>query len=232
MLVPFLITIAKVPERREAVHLETRHRLGEYLAALRGETQAGRYLLAIFLYNVGINTIQVNLTRFARDVLHVSEGTALQLFVLLAIVTGAFALPAAWLAARVGLKRMIIAGMVLIAAGAASALVVQTVAQVIPVLIIAGLGNACLTTLAWPLLTMLIPSEKVGVFAGLMTSAGSVSAFFSGFVAAAMVGAWGYRSIFLVLLVSIVASLVALTAVRVTLPAVSYAAPSAQGSGT
>src|ERR671937_407468 len=98
ILLTFLITIVAVPERREEVHLETRHRLGEYLAALQGHRQALRYLVALFLYNVGINTILVNLTRFATEVLHTSQSEAGALFMLLILVTGLFALPAAWLA--------------------------------------------------------------------------------------------------------------------------------------
>lgn len=213
----FLVTIVAVPERREWAHLEPRHSLGEYVAALRGHRQALRYLVALFLYNVGINTIQVNLTRFATNVLGVSDKAAVALFLILILVTGLLTLPAAWLAARLGLKRVIMAGMALIAVAALAAFEVRTMGQVIPVLIVAGAGNACLT-LTWPLLTLLVPPERVGVFAGLKTSAESVSAFFSGFVAAAMVGLWGYRSIFAVLLVAILASLLTLVTVRVSLP--------------
>jgi maltose/moltooligosaccharide transporter len=227
MLLTFLVTIVAVPERREEVHLEPRHSLGEYVAALQSHRQALRYLVALFCYNVGINTIQVNLTRFAVRVLGISDQSAVFLFVLLILVTGLLALPAAWLATRVGLKRVIAGGMVLIAVAATFALVVRTEAQVIPVLVLAGAGNACLT-LTWPLLTLLVPPERVGVFAGLKTGAESISAFFSGFVAAAMVGIWGYRSIFMVLLVAIIAALATLTSVRIGLPAPSVA-PSARG---
>lgn len=227
ILVTFLFTIATVPERRESFHVEEQHRFGDYVAALSSHHQAMRYLLALFLYNVGINTIQVNLTRFATHVLHVSDDDALKLFLILVLLTGALAIPAARLAEHVGIKRVLIAGMVLVAIAAACALVVQSMAQVIPVLIVAGVGNACLT-LAWPMLTLLVPPERIGVFAGLMTSAQSLSAFFSGFVAAAMVETWGYRSIFIVLLIAIVASLATFISVQVARP-VASAAPSAPG---
>jgi Na+/melibiose symporter-like transporter len=215
ILITTLITVATVPERREWAHIEPRRRLDEYVAGLRSHRQAMRYLVALFFYNTGINTIQVNLTRFARSVLHVSDSDALKLFLIVILFTGLLTVPAARLAERVGVKPVIIAGMLLIAVAASSAFVVTTVAQVIPVLIVAGIGNACLS-LAWPLLTLLVPPERIGVFAGLKTSAESLSAFFSSFVAAAMVDAWGYRSIFTVLLVAIVASLVTLLPIRVT----------------
>ena len=228
ILVTFLITVALVPERREWAHIEPRRHLREYIDAVRGHRQALRYLAALFLYNVGINTIQVNLTRFATRVLGVTDADALKLFLILALLTGLLAIPAARAAERVGIKRVLIFGLVLVAIAAAAALVVRSMAQVIPVLVVAGIGNACLTTLAWPMLTLLIPPERVGVFAGLMTSAQSASAFFSGFIAAGMVGTWGYRSIFLVLLVAIAASLVTFIFVRPVPPA-RYAAPSAPG---
>jgi len=216
MLLPFLVTIATTPERRDSARLEPRRTLGEYVAALRTHEQALRYLMAVFFYNVGINTIQVNLTRFATRVLHVSDGDALKLFLILALLTGLLALPAAWLSKRVGNKRLLVAGMLLVAVAAAAGLVARDMTQVIPALVVAGVGNAFLTTLAWPMLTLLIPRERIGVFAGLMTSASSVSAFFSSFLAAAIVGAWGYRGIFVVLLVAIAAALAVLVTLRVT----------------
>jgi MFS-type transporter involved in bile tolerance (Atg22 family) len=218
ILLTFLITIVGVPERREDVHLEPRHRLGEYLTALQGHRQALRYLVALFIYNVGINTILVNLTPFARQVLHVSDSKAVLLFMLLVLVTGLFALPAAWLAARVGLKQVIAGGMVLIAVATPFTLVAHTMAQVLPALLVAGVGNAALSVLTWPLLTMLVPPERVGVFAGLKTSAESISALFTAVLAAVMVGLWGYRSIFVVLLVAIVASLAVFATIRVEQP--------------
>src|SRR5437868_7407517 len=218
ILLTFLITIVAVPERRADVHLEPRHRLGEYLAALQGHRQALRYLVALFLYNVGINTILVNLTRFATHVLRTSQSGAVLLFMLLVLVTGLFALPAAWLAARVGLKRVIAGGMVLIAVATPVTLVAHTMGQVLPALLVAGVGNAALSALTWPLLTMLVPPERVGVFAGLKTSAESISALFTAVLAAVMVGLWGYRSIFVVLLVASVAGLSVLGSIRVEQP--------------
>jgi Na+/melibiose symporter-like transporter len=227
ILLTFLITIVAVPERREDVHLEPRHRLSEYLAALQGHHQALRYLVALFLYNVGINTILVNLTPFATRVLRVSESRAVLLFMLLVLVTGLFALPAAWLAARVGLKRVIAGGMVLIAVATPVTLVAHTMAQLLPALLVAGVGNAALSVLTWPLLTMLVPPERVGVFAGLKTSAESISALFTAVIAAGMVGLWGYRSIFVVLLVAIVASLAVFATIRVeqSTPQMAVATP-------
>jgi MFS family permease len=118
----------------------------------------------------------------------------------------------------VGLKRVIAGGMVLMAVATPVTLVAHTMAQVLPALLVAGVGNSALSALTWPLLTMLVPPERVGVFAGLKTSAESISALFTAVVAAVMVDLWSYRSIFVVLLVAIVASLAVLATIRVEHP--------------
>jgi MFS-type transporter involved in bile tolerance (Atg22 family) len=169
-----------------------------------------RYLLALALYNVGVNTILVNLTRYATHVLRVSDGDALKLSLILVLLTGLFIVPAARLAGRFGMKPVLAGGLILIAISAAFAMLAQSATQIIPVLVVAGIGNACYNALSWPLLTTLIPQQRVGVFAGLKSAAESISAFFSSFLAAGMVYFWGYRSIFLVLLVSVVATIVVL----------------------
>jgi Na+/melibiose symporter-like transporter len=221
ILASFAPTILGVRERPSAVDAlgaaarRQRHSASATLAAVRALPMARRYLLALFAYNVGVQVIMVNLTRFAVKILHTSETQAVFLFMILVLTTGLGAIPAGLLARRFGPKAVVMAGMVLIAIGAAAALVVSSVAAVIPALIVAGLGNSCLT-LTWPLLTLLIPADYTGLFAGLKTAAESISAFGSGVVAAVMVGIWDFRSIFVVLIFAVIASLLIL--MRVTVP--------------
>jgi Na+/melibiose symporter-like transporter len=210
ILATFLVTIIGVREKREHAYLEPHRPLRDYVSALRRHRAAMRYLLALGLYNIGVNTILVNLTRYATHVLRVSDGDALKLSLVLVLLTGLFILPAARLAGLVGMKRVLVGGLALIAVAAALALLAQTVIQIIPLLVVAGVGNGCYNALSWPLLTTLIPQQRVGVFAGLKSAAESISAFFASFLAAGMVYLWGYRSIFLVLLVSVGATLVVL----------------------
>lgn len=214
ILVSFIYTIVRIREPRERVVGDVRHTLSEYLRAARGQGQALRLLAALLFYNVGVNVILVNLTRFAVKVLHTSDGDAVRLFLVMVLATGLGALPAGWAAQKVGVKRVVVTGLVMIAVAALFAFAVRTDYQVIPALVLAGFGSACMTQ-TWPLLTLLIPAEQTGLFAGLKTSAESVSAFASSFLAFAMVGIWGYRSIFAALLLGVLFSLVILSRVRV-----------------
>ena len=215
ILSTWMVTILTVKERREQVHLEPRHTFRQYVAALGEHRQALRYLVALFFYNCGLNTILVNLTPFATHVLHTSKQEAVQLFLLVVLITGLFTLPATWLANRLGVKRVLVGGLLVLLLASSGALFVQSVTQVVPMLVLAGIGNSAVSCLTWPLMMQLVPSERTGVFAGLKTSAESISAFFSAFVAYAMVGLWGYRSIFLILLAAIAGCVLMLSLVRV-----------------
>jgi MFS-type transporter involved in bile tolerance (Atg22 family) len=214
ILVMFGITVTGVPEARDQVQIEPRTPIAEYVQSLRRHRAAARYLLALALYNIGVNTILVNLTRYATKVLLVSDGDALKLALVLVLLTGLFVVPSAKLAERVGMKPVLAGGLVLIAVAAALALPVQTPLQVLPILVVAGIGNGAYNALSWPMLTTLVPSQRAGVFAGLKSAAESISAFLSSFLAALLVAEWGYRSIFFVLLLSVAAALVALLTVR------------------
>jgi AAHS family 4-hydroxybenzoate transporter-like MFS transporter len=147
-------------------------------------------------------------------VLHVSDGDALELALVLVLLTGLFVVPAAKLAEKTGMKPVLAGGLILIAVAAALALPAQTALQVLPILVVAGIGNGAYNALSWPMLTTLVPSQRTGVFAGLKSAAESISAFFSSFLAAIMVAEWGYRSIFFVLLLSVAAALFVLLTVR------------------
>ena len=216
LLLTWLVTIVSVKERRDQVRIEPRHTVPEYVRALRGHRQAFRCLLAFFSYNAGLNVILVNLTSYATHVLHVSKGGAIQLFLLVVLVTGVFTLPATWLAGRAGIKTVLTGGLVLMAVGCVGAFAARSVAEILPLIAIAGLGNAAVNALTWPLLMQVVPSQRLGVFAGLKTAAESVSAFAAAFVAFAMIGLWGYHSIFLAQLLGTTGCILALRRVRVT----------------
>ena len=216
LLLTWLVTIVSVKERRDQVRIEPRHTVPEYIRALRGHRQAFRCLLAFFSYNAGLNVILVNLTSYATHVLHVSKGGAIQLFLLVVLVTGVFTLPATWLAGRTGIKTVLTGGLVLMAVGCVGAFAARSVAEILPLIAIAGLGNAAVNALTWPLLMQVVPSQRLGVFAGLKTAAESISAFAAAFVAFAMIGLWGYHSIFLAQLLGTTGCILALRRVRVT----------------
>lgn len=188
--------------------------LRTYVAHLARHRTALRFLLCLFCYNFGVNAIVPYLTLFALRVIRTSEETAQYLFLALVLATGLVVLPCGLLAAQVGRKPVLAAGFGLMGAAALGGLAVQTVPQTLAVIVVAGVANAAISATNWPLLTELIPPAEVGVFTGIKTAFESVAIPASVVLSSALIGGWGYRSIFAVLTLGASAAIAILATVR------------------
>ena len=160
----------------------------------------------------------------ARRPLKLSWAIALGLAATAAIQTTAFALSAALLvftaigavvfgklSTRIGTRRVLAIGWALLAVSAVGGVLVTSLAEVLVVVVVAGVGNGAATAVTWPLLTALIPPEKTGVYAGLKAAAESVAIPLSVVVASELfLPRFGYRGIFAMLALNIILALVLL----------------------
>jgi maltose/moltooligosaccharide transporter len=205
MLVTFGVTIVKVREPRviEPFALEpgaaTTMPFRAYVAHLFQHRMALRFLICLFFFSFGVNAILPFLTLFAVHVIHTDARVAQELTAPLLVSAGLFVLPAGLLAARIGRRPVLAAGIGLLAVTALSGLFIQTVPQTLAVIILAGVANAAISATNWPLLTELIPADEVGVFAGIKTAFESIAIPVSAIVAGSLIGHFGYRAIFGVL---------------------------------
>jgi MFS family permease len=161
----------------------------------------------LFCYRCGSNAILPYLTLFVVRVLGTDEARAQLLFLGLALATALGVVPAGLLATRTGRLPVFRAGVGLTALAALGGLAVRDVPQTLAVIACAGLGNAAITATDWPLLTELVPATAVGVFAGLRTACESVALPLSVVLTSALIGRWGYRAIFPVVILGAVVAL-------------------------
>ncbi|MCL4543348.1 MAG: MFS transporter [Chloroflexi bacterium] len=220
MLVTFAVTIVTVPEQHNrSAHAPPRTGVERGrqspLALLARHEMALRYLVCDFCYNFGSNAILPYLTLFATKVIRTDAANAQYLFLGLVVSTAVLLLPAGGVAARTGRKRVLAGGIAVMAVAALGGLLIQTVLQTLVVIIVAGAGNAAITAASWPLLTELIPAEEVGVFAGLKTAFESVAIPASVLFSSVLITRWGYRAIFVVLVLGAAAALAVLWTVHI-----------------
>jgi len=208
LIVSFGFTVIGIPEQRQQQLEHKRLPLRAYVEAVLAHRHAMRYLLTIFVYTLGLNAILPYLVLFIMDDIHESEQTAFILSAVLLLVMAASAVVSGKLADRIGPKRVLAFGWGVLAVCAAAGVVVQTLPQTAVVVVLAGLGNGAATAVAWPLLTMLIPHEKTGIFAGLKAASESVAIPLSVVIASQVfLPHLGYRGIFAMLAVNIVLAL-------------------------
>jgi Na+/melibiose symporter-like transporter len=199
----------------------------EMLEALRGLPtlrQAGKGLLVFFLSGVGIGAVLPFLTVFVKTITKCSDHEAELMFLVLMAATAIGVLPFGWLADRLGPKRVLLIGLILIAAASVNGLWITTLPQVAVVLAIAGIGNAAQSAASYPLLTSLVPAEEVGFYTGLQTTALSIAKPVTVVLTGAKINQGDYRVIFAVCAGSVLAAIVVLLLVNTSAAAAEIAA--------
>jgi len=192
-------------------------RVRGYLRDLRRYPVLARYVVALGLFYLGAGGATPFVTLFAIKTLGVPAGQAFFLLIVLVLCTALGAVPAGLLADRAGKKPVLIAGLALFSLGTLAGSQAPSVAWEIPAMVLIGLGNACPTALAVPLLADLSPAERMGEFIGLGSFVWSIAQPAGSFCAGLLVTSAlpsTYRYAFIWAGVLIACAAVAMLAVR------------------
>ena len=218
MLATTLLTCARTVEPRVLVPAEAaRGPLGDIsiaLGGLRTLKQARLYMVMFFLFGAGIGQVTPYLTTFIKQVTGCGDSFSLALAAFLLVMTGAGSLVFGPLADRIGFKRLLMLSMALIAVAALNALWVSSLLSVAAVLAVAGLGIGAQNASAYPLLTRLVPAKEIGFYVGLQTAAASLAGPGAVLLTGALINHSGYRMIFAVCAVCLLAALAAVSLLR------------------
>jgi Na+/melibiose symporter-like transporter len=213
MLLSYVVVFFGVREPKEAAtvaRVEEKIPLATYIAEMRVFKEAIKLLVSIFFLWNGLNAILPFISTFPIKIVHASKSQALIIYVMIILSSAIFAYPFGWLGARYGNRRLIIVGTVILIAAALLGLVVLSYFWLFPLAVLAGCGFSATTVLTYPYLSQLIPGSKIGVFTGLQTAFSAVAVPLSTVVTGTLIDFFGYRSIFAMLAVMMVADIVCL----------------------
>lgn len=208
LLASFAVTIRFVHEPRQLAERAAHLPLRAYLETLFRNGQALRYLGTIFVYQFGLSAVIPFLPLFITKDLGQPNEIAIALSALTLLVTAASAIAFGAAADRVGHRTVLGIGWAILAVAALGGTVIRFLPETIGVVVLAGIGNGAATVVKWPLLTLLIPAEETGIYAGLSAAADSVAIPLSVFVATELfLPTLGYRGVFAMLAINIVIAL-------------------------
>jgi MFS family permease len=202
------------PAKLTDAPVRRRHSLGEFWRALRGERQIQLFFAAQFFLWFGINGLSPFLTLFAVSI-GFTTSEALLLAAVLLVVTAASTWPLGALADRIGLKRMFVLGLVLMAGASVTASVVHDHTLLVAILAVAGVGNAAQTVSSYPLLTRLVRPDRMGLYTGLQSTITSIAAPASAVLTGLAIGRLGATILFPVVACVFLAALVPLALLNV-----------------
>lgn len=227
MLTTTLLTCVMIKEPPATGSAPSRNHYREMAEAIKGLKtlrQAGRSLVTLFFSGVGIGAVLPFLTLFVKEITKCTDQQAQQMFLVLMSATAVGVLPCGWITDKVGPKRVLLVGLGLIAVACFAALWVTTLTQIAVVLAVAGLGNAAQSAAIYPLLTELVPSEEVGFYTGLQSTALSIAAPVTSVITGELINRGSYRVIFGVCAVSVLIAIAALVTVHLHIAAREIAA--------
>ncbi|HEX8916981.1 MAG TPA: MFS transporter [Chloroflexota bacterium] len=216
MLLSYVVVFVGVREPKQAAleaQQENKIPLRQYVAEMRVFREAFKLLISIFFLWNGLNAILPFIAIFPTKIVHASKSQALIVYVVIILSSAVFAYPFGKLGARYGNRRMIVVGTALLIAAALIGLVVSTYIMLFPLAILAGCGFSATTVLTYPYLSQLVPESKIGVFTGLQTAFSAVAVPISTLVTGALIELFGFRSIFAMLAVMMIADVMFLVSV-------------------
>lgn len=214
---------------------------GIYLRRLFTEQDQPVKLLAVkFLYQFGINAAMPFITLFIVSEIGVkgwpdvvawvpfgaslgldridANGISQIIPALMILTMGVMAVPCGVLGDRYGKRRVFGLGLVVMGISALLAASTTTIPQLIPCVILLGIGNAAQTVLFFPYLTELVPPSRVGEFTGLSAFAETSGVVFSVLLAGALINlnlfGLHYRLVFIVTGLFVLLAFAALLLIR------------------
>lgn len=158
-----------------------------YLRHIVSFREAAKLVAALTIFWWSTGGITPFLPRYAVYELGLTEETAFTLSLALLVATAACAIPAGYIGDRLGKKRVLTAGLLLFAFAAVIGFRASSIAELAVALVLAGVANGATTALAFPLLTELLPRQRMGELTGMGGMLWSMSqplgSTFAGFVA-------------------------------------------------
>jgi DHA2 family multidrug resistance protein-like MFS transporter len=123
------------------------------------------------------------------------------------IASTLLAIPVAKLGDRLGKRRVLTVGYVMMGAVAGAGLTISTVPQGAVLFILAGIANAAIMVITLPLLAELVPPRQMGLATGALAASGSLAAPLSSLLAGHLADMHAPRAIFAVMAVMTAAAL-------------------------
>ncbi len=156
------------------------------------------YTVSMGVYWLGAGAAAPFITRFGVEELGISEGTSFILLLVIVLGTAVGAIASGFLADKIGRKRLLRPSLVLFAVAAIASAFVANIWQILPVLLLVGLGNGVPTALHLPFLADLVPRNRAGEFMGFASMIWSVAQPLGSLLAGMLVDmTHSYRGVFI-----------------------------------
>ena len=179
-----------------------------------GEKSLFFILLAILCWFIGYNAIETFFTSYAKYHLGMKESTGALILGFFSVTFMAASLGAGFLGARLGRKRTIRIGLLVVCATMVLALALKSFLPLAVIFAVGGLGWSLVNVNSLPMVVDMTTLEKVGGYTGLYYFFSQAANIIAPPVAGALIDAFGYASLMVFASVLFVAAFFVMSLVR------------------
>jgi Na+/melibiose symporter-like transporter len=222
MLAGCLLVVLLIREPPVAREKGERFSLGESWRALlgnlkdvfSGEKSLLSILLAILCWFVGFNAIETFFTSYAKYHLGMKESTGALILGFFSVTFMAGSLGAGFLAVRLGRRRTIRVGLVVVCAAMLLALILRSFLPLAVVFAVGGLGWSLVNVNSLPMVVDMTTLQKVGGYTGLYYFFSQAANIIAPPAAGVLIDAFGYASLMVFASILFVAAFFIMSRVR------------------
>ncbi len=183
------------PEERGSLAGSFRALLGNLRDVFAGEKSLLGILLAILCWFVGFNAIETFFTSYAKYYLGMKESTGALILGFFSVTFMAASLGAGFLAAKLGRRRTIRAGLVVLCATMVLALWLKSFLPLAALFAVGGMGWSLVNVNSLPMVVDMTTLQKVGGYTGLYYFFSQAANIIAPPAAGALIDAFGYASL-------------------------------------
>lgn len=169
---------------------------GQFISAVKSMKYVLLLLFSVFFLNIAFNSVSSFFTLFSKEYLHISESVAAGKLAYLAALMVIFALPAGFIGAKLGKKKTIIIGIVIMILVFGSINFTNNINVIGYLFIPAGIAWALVIINTYPLVVSMTDTKKVGAFTGLYYLFSSLAAIASPPLIGLLIDTIGYGILF------------------------------------
>ena len=220
MLASLLVINFSIREKRDSLNFDAKPvpgpaRTDAQRAELRRTVRhAVPLLLAIFLWFVAFDAVNAFFTLYGKEYLHVSESLAAGKLTYFSLAVLVFAVPAGILATKIGRKKTILAGLVIICLMFGGLRFTGNIDAIGYLFIVCGAAWAMININSYPLLLSMASGVQVGRFTGYYYAFSCLAGIVSPTLVGALIDALGYRVLFIYAVTAFALALVCMVFVR------------------
>jgi Na+/melibiose symporter and related transporters len=219
IIISIIILVNNIKEQRDSINYDDipdtkENEVNTYQENSRLTPNVLFLLLAIFFWFVSFNAVEAFFTLYGKYYLNINEAVAASKFTFFSLSMVVFAIPAGLIATRIGKKKTITIGLVLMILSFGGLLFASNINAIGYIFIFAGACWALININSYPFVVSMTDNANVGKYTGYYYLFSSLAAITSPPLVGKLIDWWGYGILFKYTVVGFIFALIFILLVK------------------